>query len=86
MAKPDFVLLARAETSIGELVLRRRRVQADPGRAVVELFVDDRMLMSDFNTVSERVPTRQRREELFFALGSSPLFGWPASVRYRVGR
>ena len=54
MAKPRFDLLARADTSIGELVLRRRRVQADPGTTFVELLVDERVLMSDYNSVSER--------------------------------
>ncbi len=59
LAKPDFDLLARADTTIGELVLRRRRVQSEPGRTFVELLVDDRVLMSDFNTVSERALARE---------------------------
>ena len=59
MAKPYFDLLGTADTTIGELVLRRRRVQADPGTTFVELLVDDRVLMSGFNTVSERALARE---------------------------
>lgn len=59
MTDPDFALLARADTVIGEFVLRRRGVQADPGRTFVELLIDDRVLMSDFNSVSERALARE---------------------------
>lgn len=59
LAEPYFELLAHAGTTIGELVLRRRRVQAEPGTTFVELLVDGRTLMSDINTVSERALARE---------------------------
>ena len=37
-----------------ELVLHRRTPQSDPGAVFVELLVDGRVLMSGYNTVSER--------------------------------
>jgi len=74
MAKPCLGLLARADTAIGELVLLRREVQAEPGTTFVELQVDGRVLMSDFNTLSERTLTREgvarcRGEELRVLVG-----------------
>jgi spermidine synthase len=59
MADPYLELLARADTAIGELELLRREVQAEPGTSFVELQVDGRMLMSDYNSVSERALTHQ---------------------------
>jgi spermidine synthase len=58
LTEHDFQLLARADTVIGELVLRRRELQVEPGVFITELLVDERMLMSDFNTVSERALAR----------------------------
>lgn len=51
-------VLAEADTTIGHLVLRRREMQASPGTTFVELLVDGRMLMSDYNTLSERALAR----------------------------
>lgn len=58
MVKPD-ELIARADTSIGHLELLRREVQAEPGTFFIELLIDGRTLMSDFNTVSERALARE---------------------------
>jgi spermidine synthase len=66
--------IARAHTAIGDLVLRRRELQAEPGVFFVELLVDDRMLMSDFNARSERAlarasVARSRGEDLRVLVG-----------------
>lgn len=59
MVRPNLELLARAHTSIGELVLHRRRPQAAPDEPFVELLVDGRTLMSGYNSVSERALARE---------------------------
>ena len=59
MPNQSVEVLARAETRIGELVLQRRTPQADPEATFVELLVDGRMLMSGYNTVSERALARR---------------------------
>jgi len=59
LTQPDSQLLARADTAIGHLVLRRREIQASPGTFFLELLVDDRVLMSDYNSLSERALARE---------------------------
>ena len=54
MSPSNFKLLAFETTPIGDLCLRRRELLASPGTIITEITLDQELLMSSYNTASER--------------------------------
>jgi len=54
MTTSNFRILAFHETPLGPLCLRRRELLSAPGTVVTEVTLDHQLLMSSYNTVSER--------------------------------
>jgi spermidine synthase len=54
MSPSNLKILAYLTTPLGELCLRRRELLASPGTVITEITLDQELLMSSYNTVSER--------------------------------
>ena len=54
MAPSNLEILAYEETHLGHLCLRRRELLSAPGTVITEITLDHQLLMSSYNTVSER--------------------------------
>jgi len=54
MSPSNLKILAYETTSIGDLCLRRRELLASPGTVITEITLDQELLMSSYNTASER--------------------------------
>ncbi len=54
MSSSNFEILAYEETALGVLCLRRRELLSRPGTVVTEITLDHELLMSSYNTASER--------------------------------
>ncbi len=54
MSSSNFKILAYLTTPLGELCLRRRELLSSPGTLITEITLDQELLMSSYNTASER--------------------------------
>ena len=54
MNPSNFEILAYETTPLGDLCLRRRELLSRPGTVITEITLDHELLMSSYNTVSER--------------------------------
>ena len=54
MSPSNLEILAFQETPLGDLCLRRRELLSAPGTVITEITLDHQLLMSSYNTVSER--------------------------------
>ena len=54
MTPPNLQVLAYETTPLGDLCLRRRELLSRPGTVIIEITLDQQLLMSSHNTVSER--------------------------------
>ena len=54
MSSSNLEILAYETTHLGDLCLRRRELLSRPGTVITEITLDDQLLMSSYNTVSER--------------------------------
>ena len=54
MVPSNLEILAYEMTSLGDLCLRRRELLSRPGTVITEITLDHQLLMSSYNTVSER--------------------------------
>jgi spermidine synthase len=54
MGRSNFKILAYLTTPLGELCLRRRELLSSPGTVITEITLDQELLMSSYNTASER--------------------------------
>ncbi len=54
MNRSNLEILAYENTPLGDLCLRRRKLLSSPGTVITEITLDHQLLMSSYNTVSER--------------------------------
>ena len=54
MSPSNLEILAYEHTPLGDLCLRRRELLSAPGTTITEITLDHQLLMSSYNTVSER--------------------------------
>ena len=54
MSASNLEILAYEHTTLGDLCLRRRELLSTPGTVITEITLDHQLLMSSYNTVSER--------------------------------
>ncbi len=54
MSSSNLQILAYETTPLGDLCLRRRELLSRPGTVITEITLDHQLLMSSYNTVSER--------------------------------
>jgi spermidine synthase len=54
MTPSNLEILAYEKTPLGDLCLRRRELLSRPGTVITEITLDHQLLMSSYNTVSER--------------------------------
>ena len=54
MSPSNLEILAYEKTPLGDLCLRRRELLSAPGTSITEITLDHQLLMSSYNTVSER--------------------------------
>jgi spermidine synthase len=54
MSSSNLEILAYETTSLGDLCLRRRELLSRPGTVITEITLDHELLMSSYNTASER--------------------------------
>ncbi|MGI9037491.1 MAG: spermidine synthase [Gemmatimonadota bacterium] len=54
MSRTNLEILAHEPTPLGDLCLRRRELLSRPGTVITEITLDHELLMSSYNTVSER--------------------------------
>lgn len=54
MSPSNLEILAYEKTPLGDLCLRRRELLSRPGTVITEITLDHQLLMSSYNTVSER--------------------------------
>ena len=90
MSPSNFRLLAFETTPIGDLCLRRRELLASPGTIITEITLDQELLMSSYNTASERALATEALErhagsELSVLVGGLGL-GYTASEALKSSR
>jgi len=54
VSRSNLEILAYENTPLGDLCLRRRELLSSPGTVITEITLDHQLLMSSYNTVSER--------------------------------
>ena len=54
MSSSNLKILASESTPLGPLCLRRRELLSRPGTVVIEITLNQELLMSSYNTISER--------------------------------
>ena len=59
MPPPNLKILAYEDTDLGPLCLRRRELLSEPGTVVTEVTLNHEVLMSSYNTDSERAISRR---------------------------
>jgi spermidine synthase len=59
MSPSNLEILAYETTPLGELCLRRRELLSSPGTIITEITLDFELLMSSYNTASERALARE---------------------------
>ena len=59
MSPGNLEILAYETTPLGDLCLRRRELLSRPGTVITEITLDHELLMSSYNTVSERALAQQ---------------------------
>ena len=59
MSPSNLKILAYQTTPIGDLCLRRRELLSRPGTVITEITLDHELLMSSYNTASERALARE---------------------------
>ena len=93
MSTSNLEILAYETTPLGDLCLRRRELLSRPGTVITEITLDHQLLMSSYNTVSERALadealTRHPGHDLSVLVGGLGLGYTAAAVLQseRVGR
>jgi spermidine synthase len=90
MSPSNLKILAYLTTPLGELCLRRRELLSSPGTVITEITLDQELLMSSYNTLSERALAdealaRHRGRELSVLVGGLGL-GYTASQALKSPR